>query len=207
MLMLLISLAFAKTVKVAVLDTGFDKTKITNVPMCESFNDDSHDVHGHGTNVVGLIQKHAGKDGFCFYIYKVIPGTAEQTIKALADAIAKKVDIINYSGGGPTNNSMENQLVKLHIDLGGVFIAASGNSKKELTKDKCNFYPACSDPRVIVVGNNANRSNYGPMVDHIMDGNEAEAYGIKMSGSSQSAALFTGFYTRLLVFKNRLDNR
>lgn len=203
---MLMSLASAQ-IRVAVLDTGFDQHLQNQIPLCEGLlKPAQHDKNGHGTNIVGLIQQKAGDTGYCFLIYNVIPGHVKLSIAALRDAIDKKADIINYSGGGALQNKQETLLIKEHLDKGRVFVASAGNTKKNLRPGNCAFYPACVDDRVIVVANDGPESSYGEMVDHVIDGDDQSAYGIKLSGSSQSAAVFTGVYLKLLLFKKRLEN-
>jgi hypothetical protein len=71
-------------------------------------------------------------------------------------------------------------------------IVAAGNKGKRLNEN-CKIYPACHKrriPNMIVVGNTGNHSNYGPMVNVVIDGNKKG--NPVMSGSSQSTAIYTG---------------
>lgn len=204
---ILISLVMAKTVKVAVFDSGYDINKAKGLILCASTKAIEDDSYNHGTPIVGLIKKHAGAEGYCFYIYKVMPGPAYLSSKALIDAINNKVDVINYSGGSLNSfSAIEKQLITRFIDNGGVFIAAAGNDSKKLTHAYCNYYPACFDPRIIVIGNFGSGSNYGNAIDHVVNGNDIEIDDYKGSGTSLSAAMFTGLYVRSLVLTNKLNN-
>lgn len=210
---ILISVVSAQTIKVAVLDTGFNYEHINKIPTCikydKSINDDNE--RKHGTNIVGLIQKHAGKVKYCFYLYKIWSKTDPQASnRAIIDAINNGVHIINYSGGGKSFDSLEATLVKQFLNKGGVFIAASGNNSDRLQPLNCNYYPACIDPRIVVIGNKAKSSNYGTVVDVVLDGNNQEAYRVKLSGSSQATAIYTGMFLNFIfentkVFKKTTD--
>jgi hypothetical protein len=204
---LLISLGSAKTLKIAVLDTGFQYQNINNIPTCKKYNISINDTQGHGTNITGLIQTHAGEGDYCFYIYKVF-GTKDNTStnRAIIDAIKNGVRVINYSGGGYGEDIVESALIKSFLDMGGVFIAASGNDRRLLSVDHCKYYPACADSRITVVGNEANTSNYGSMVDIVLDGNLKTAYNITLSGSSQATAIYTGKFVNYYL-KNAKVNK
>lgn len=205
---LLISLVLAKTVKVAVLDSGYDSSKVKDLVLCEPSRAVEDDTFNHGTPMVSLIKKGAGAQGYCFYIYKVMPGPVALSTKALKDAIRNRVDVINYSGGSINSfNHIEQKLIRKYLNQGGVFIAAAGNENTKLTKSKCNYYPACLDSRIIVIGNKGNTTNYGPVIDHVVNGNDIEIDDYKASGTSISAALFTGLYVRALVMINELQNQ
>jgi hypothetical protein len=191
--MLFMSLSFAQ-LKVAVMDTGFKLEYLNSLPTCVKYNQNINDTHGHGTNVTGLIQKYANSNNYCFYIYKVfLVKDNRATIKAIQDAIHHRVHIINYSGGGVYEDKEETRLIKKFLDSGGIFIAASGNDSRSLSK-KCDYYPACADKRIVVVANTQKSSNYGTPVDIFIDGKDKEAYGISLSGSSQSTAIYTGMF-------------
>jgi subtilisin family serine protease len=192
-ILLIISLSFAK-LKVAVMDTGFNYEHINSLPTCVKYTNNIDDDNGHGTNVAGLIQKHAGKGDYCFYIYKVfLIKDRYATIRAIENAIHNGVHIINYSGGGLQEDLLETAVIKKFLDKGGVFIAASGNNSNNLSK-KCNYYPACSDSRITVVANTQPTSNYGGPVDIYLNGKDQEAYNVSLSGSSQSTAVYTGMF-------------
>lgn len=75
--------ANAKTVKVAVVDTGFDinstwdksSLKIKKPIICGTYNtmDESTDVtdsHGHGTHIAGIISKYAQESDYCLIVLK-----------------------------------------------------------------------------------------------------------------------------------------
>jgi subtilisin family serine protease len=208
-------------IKVAVIDTGFDfgGQVIPNAHLCnyghEDFTDGETikdpklwsaipmDVTGHGTNIVGLINKYAGNANYCIIILKFWKSDEDaygenllNEVRAIEYATSIKADIINISGGGENYRDMEAEAVKSFLDTGGIMVTAAGNTGKDLTV--LPFYPAMCDSRVVVVGslNNegvkSNTSNYGKEVKAWEIGEHQEAYGVSMSGTSQAAAIRTG---------------
>jgi len=204
---------------VAVIDSGFrfsEKTK--RVKLCQFGHRDfsaqnvfergytqtpiPKDIHGHGTNIVGLIQKYAGNANYCIVIIKFWnPQSNGQvnlnnSVKALKYANNIKADYVNYSGGGPVSDFSEKIMVKAILNRGGKFIAAAGNEKENINLHP--YYPAMYDSRVITVGSTdsfgqrLDSSNYGPSVKKWEIGLNQEAFGIKMTGTSQATAITTG---------------
>jgi subtilisin family serine protease len=143
----------AKTIRVAVIDTGFDfkstwpnlgfaynRSLGLSVPrLCKEghkdFTDTSiQDVHGHGTHIAGLIAKYAKGSDYCLIILKYYHSTAssvnltKMSIDAFRYAVSLKVDIINYSGGGIDPSFEEGVVIKDALDKGIVIVAAAGNN-------------------------------------------------------------------------------
>ena len=173
-------MAFSQTIKVGVIDTGFDfvstwnnKKGIVKPILCDKGHKDFVvpieninylvDNHGHGTHVAGLIAKHAKDADYCLIITKFYdPKAAGQdyinsnnltrTVSAIRHLIKQDVDIINFSGGGLSRSEEECQAVKEALDKGILFVTAAGNEKSNLTKKKA-YYPAMCDDRVVVVTN------------------------------------------------------
>lgn len=203
-----------KRIIVAVIDSGIDFDILLNNPyssLCESGHVDFTgsgilDSMGHGTNVSGLIHKEADGANYCQVIIKALyeKGNSNRTRftinRALKHVASLKPDIINMSYGGIGKNLIEYNTIKELLDNGTIIVAAAGNNGKYLTencyenKDYCvNYYPALYDPRIIVVGNEHKRSNFGPNVSLIVNGvNKKGDYGESMSGTSQSTAIVTG---------------
>lgn len=211
-------------VKIAVLDTGFGyQDKGHQAKLCNyghmDFSIDRQftknymtktpvplDVHGHGTNIVGIIDDYARKAhiNYCIVIIKYYsddqPGWLNLaiTIQAIKYATNIGVDFINYSGGGPQTDPAEKLAVKKFLDKGHTFVAAAGNEGEELGKFGSAYYPAMEDKRVIVVGNlckngvKCKTSNYGSVVNRWEVGEDVTAFGITMTGTSQSTAVVTG---------------
>ncbi|NJO48279.1 MAG: S8 family serine peptidase [Leptolyngbyaceae cyanobacterium RM2_2_4] len=204
---------------VAVIDTGFTVSQSTaGAKLCKyghkdftSLNESTStdktvtpvpvDNHGHGTNIAGVIQKFAGNANFCivvlkYYDPKVVGNNLDQTVKAIRYATQIGVKYINYSGGGIEHSEAERAAVKSFLDKGGIFIAAAGNERSDLSK--LAYYPAMDDARVTVVGSVepngevAGYSNYGKQVTRWEYGTNQVGFGMSMSGTSQAAAVATG---------------
>jgi|SRR5581483_151382 len=213
---------------VAVIDTGISPNTPVKVCPHGSFNfiNDTADVtdyHGHGTNVSGLIDQSAHDKNYCQMILKYYSDTAtgkvneQRMIRALQAAVNAKADYINISGGGPEPDPTERALVEKALDNGTVIVAAAGNEGVSLDK-KCNYYPACYDKRIIVVGNlglNGHRapsSNWGKIVKHFIVGENRCALGICSTGTSQATAIVTGRLVRddykiHVDYRRRVDSK
>ena len=162
-----------KQIIVAVIDTGFTTKMLSAKPnLCKhghkNFSTDEKvssqwdtidpvpiDSLGHGTNVVGLIEKNANrpKEDYCIVVIKFFSDQAfpESVVEAIEYASSIGAKVINFSGGGKRRDSDEIAAVKKFLDNGGIFVAAAGNEKSNLANDP--YYPAMNDPRVVVVGN------------------------------------------------------
>ena len=159
----------AKTLTIAVIDTGIDKAlpnlckfghkSFVNKP--DLLIDEANpltDNHGHGTHIAGLISKHAGEGSYCLVAIKYYSeaNSGKQNLEnmkqALRYAINIKVDFINISAGGPERDEDEYALIKEALDKGIKVDVAAGNEKSDLDKS-CNYFPACYDKRLVVVGN------------------------------------------------------
>ena len=143
----------AKTIKIAVIDTGFDfnskweklgkdsdgrqlrKPKLCNEGHKDFTGTGIQDTMGHGTHVTGIIAKFAEDADYCivvikFYDVGAIPtDNFRNSAVALSYAYNLGVDMINYSGGGVEFALDEYLAVKKLLDRGVVFIAAAGNEK------------------------------------------------------------------------------
>lgn len=203
--------AHCKQLVVAVVDTGTD---ISTEKLCNrghiSYTDDSplSDSSGHGTHIAGLINKHAGNKNYCIVSIKWWkPGIPQSDALlnmrlAIDYAAFIKADIINISGGGEIPNVYEKLAVRRALSTGAIMVAASGNNGKDLDAD-CNFFPACYDSRIVVVGNleqssvkNAS-SNYGNYVKRWEVGTNVSSRlpnnrTGNMTGTSQATAIATG---------------
>lgn len=217
---LFLSFAQAKTTVIAVLDTGlaynersadghickFGHRDFTEEQKFDSRFDTKDavpvDVHGHGTNVAGIINYYASKTNkrFCLVILKIYSfrDHASQisfSIAAIRYALAIRADIINYSGGGYSLDKEEEKAVKEYIANGGLFVAAAGNENRNI--DNIPYYPA-SYADTIVVGNlnsdfsRTKSSNYGKRVTRWEYGNNIKSFEFLFSGTSQAAAAASG---------------
>jgi subtilisin family serine protease len=235
-LMAMSRLAHAKTLKVAVIDTGFDfqstwqgieSTGLVRPKLCSNGHKDFtgtglSDNQGHGTHVAGLIAKNNQNTDYCLIIIKYYDprisfdanrGIAN-TAKAIEYAIFLNADVINYSSGGREPDELERSAIMKALKKGIHVIVAAGNEHEKLSNFKCNYFPACYDPRVESVGNNdsfgspTSSSNYGSRVTTYRNGNDSlsllphNSYG-KMTGTSMSAAIRTGEYINGLQYANK----
>jgi subtilisin family serine protease len=178
-------------IKIAIIDTGFGyKDEGHDAHLCQyghkDFSNEKNftknyvthdpipvDVHGHGTNIAGIIGQYANDAGinYCIVVIKFYSEkqTGAQnllsTIRAFNYAANIKSDYVNYSGGGNFSNKIEHAAIKRYLDHGGHFVAAAGNEGRELRHERPEldeqfddgkteaYFPAMYDPRIIVVGN------------------------------------------------------
>jgi len=208
LLILLFSIPLqAKTYRVAVIDTGLQKKYISEANLCikghKSFvkGETIVDNHGHGTNIVGLIKKNAGNADYCIVIVKYYSTynpavNMKNLIKALDYASTIKPDIINLSLGGGGIIVKERLLIRKLLNAGTIINAAAGNEYTNLDNN-CNYYPACYDKRINVISaKDFDSANKGHVVSIYVDGKDRSAFGFKMTGTSQSTAVYTGMLIR-----------
>lgn len=203
--------AQAKQLVVAVVDTGISERLVNKPFLCKGGHRDFtgtgiYDNHSHGSHIVGLIEKYAGDSDYCILVLKYFDpmssvDTSDTLLEALNYAIKKKVDIIEYAGGGKSYSKQECRVIKKALDLGITIVAAAGNEGENINKHP--FYPAKCDSRVISVGNLDDKgvrhptSNYGNSVkvwergvlqmSYMKDG----YYGL-LTGTSQASAIVAG---------------
>lgn len=160
------NVANAKTIKVAVIDSGFNQ-ELFDVPLCDTGHFDfitdkelvprnANYEEIHGSHIAGTIVEYAKDADYCLIIMRywskqkvVYDPTMDNVVKAIKRAIDYDVDIINMSFGGKDENLEETKIVKKALDLGIKIVAAAGNER--LILDIFPFYPACADPRVHIV--------------------------------------------------------
>jgi subtilisin family serine protease len=199
-----------KLVRVAVIDTGIDftkvKAKICKDGLIDLTRKGIKDTNGHGSNIVSIIADDLKDIPYCLIIFNYYIGGDESgnflRSRAAFEWLAinpNKVDIINMSGGGYGSNYAEESSIKKLLDDGVVIVAAAGNNATNLDKS-CDFYPACYDKRIIVVGNGEpeknllyKTSNYGKIVDVIVNGINICGGGSCLTGTSQSTARITNW--------------
>lgn len=213
----------AKTIKIAIIDTGIDlnnkefKLCINESKDFTESKEGIQDAHGHGTHVASLIQEYAGNGDYCLVIlkYYLEKATGAENLKrsneAFIYAFKLKVDYINYSGGGPEPSDLERKLIKNNPKT--TIIAAMGNDRSNLDL-YCDYYPTCYNYKnVIRVGNidirgrRAPSSNRYSKADYWAWGWNVKAKSIGnrlvyMTGTSQATAKVTG-----LLVKRRLNTR
>jgi subtilisin family serine protease len=190
----------ANPLKIAVIDTGLDPRYSQFAHLCPSEHKDLtgeglKDVHGHGTNVVGLIVNNALTTNYCIVLIKAYAFQTQKKAfitEALEYAYSIGANVINLSGGGFEPIEAERKIVMKILDKKITLIVAAGNNNDNLDLN-CNYYPACYDKRIYVIGSLSDYSNYGSnTVDTVYDGKRKLAFGQVMSGTSQSTAIFTG---------------
>jgi hypothetical protein len=116
-------------------------------------------------------------------------------------------DVVNMSFGGEDEMPGERKLFNALSKKRRILVMSSGNNAMNLDLN-CFFYPACFRVRNgVVVGNIDPQSNYGRInVDVYEPGTLLGPPKIRMSGSSQAAALFTGKILRF-IYKNKKEKK
>jgi len=172
------------------------------------------DTHGHGTHVSGIIKSVYPNVKIIPFKYYSTKASGQEnllaTLKALRAAIDAKVDIINYSGGGPEQCKEEKELLQEAESKGILIVAAAGNESSNIDESKTNaYYPASYNLKnIISVGaysytSNGQSvelipsSNYGTIsVDIVAPGYRILSASTKgteiMTGTSQATAFVTG---------------
>jgi subtilisin family serine protease len=156
---------YGKGVKIAILDTGIDKTNkdlvyVKGINFISEKTDEFDDENGHGTKIAGIIG--ARKNNYNLlgiapesdlYIAKVADENGnvkfENLIKGINWAIEQNVDIINISLEFQKDNPQLHKAIKKAVENNIIVIASSGNIK--YPGDTDNAYPG-SYPEVISVG-------------------------------------------------------
>lgn len=194
--------ATPRQIRIAVLDTGYNKEKVPGLKVCPNglidlSGEGIEDFHGHGNNILNIIASGLQNVDYCVYIYKIYSSRRMNSLYASLLAYSyieylPEVNIINYSSSGPVENKEErnliNSLIKKHI----IFIAAAGNDNQNLDI-KCDIYPACYKNVVSVGALDANRerlssSNYGKFVKTWEYGDKTCFNNACFSGTSQATA-------------------
>lgn len=198
-------------IKVAIIDTGLQTKYTKQIPLCNSGHKDFtgegfNDIHGHGTNVTGLITQGITDLNYCIILIKAysFKGKPQSYIpEALEHVVKLNVSIVNLSGGGMGSIPSEKSAILKLLSQNVTIVTAAGNESIDFNK-KCDYYPACYDSRIIVVGNFSDFSNYGDIVDSTINGRNKTGFGITLSGTSQSTAIFTNRLLKELAKKTRI---
>lgn len=156
-LTLLSTVAWAKPIVIAVIDTGFTpRLGYPDANLCKfghadltskdpKANSVPKDEVGHGTHIVYTIQnqlKDVPSDSFCMVVLKYYkPGISGETsiantVKALRRAYNMRVKVINYSSSGTTPEPTERVLVEKILKSKITIVAAAGNDGAEIVKEK-----------------------------------------------------------------------
>lgn len=219
LVLLLVSLpniTFGKNpVRIGVVDTGLDLNDVRfKKNLCKEDHKDFtgrgiEDSHGHGTFIVGLIQKYAKNTNYCLVIVKFYAESNPDAVNSYSLLMSlkylkdKNIKIVNLSGGGNGFSYREHEVLSQNRHI--KFFVAAGNDGKDLDKN-CSYYPACYKlSNIFPVGNlnkdgtKASSSNYGSIIKNWEIGEDVSStmpggkVGV-MSGSSMSTGIFTGKY-------------
>lgn len=197
--------------KIAVIDSGIDlndpklKPYICNVGNYDFTGEGLQDTHGHGSNVSWLIVKNLSPKEYCVMALKYFSTrngslALEWEVKSFYRAVEYGAVLINFSGGGPLSSSSETMVILQALSKGIKVVVAAGNNGTDLSKN-CNYFPACSvkDKNFYVVGStyeNGDRlpsSNFnGPVVNWENGYMQEGPNGIRLTGTSQATAIFSG---------------
>lgn len=198
-----------KGIKVAILDTGVDRTHpdlkgnvrggVSFVKGIKSYNDD----HGHGTHVAGIIAAKNNKIGYVgvapdaqIYAVKVLnkngEGTVNDIVKGLNWSIQNHMNIINMSLGltvdeiGKKNFELLDQTIKKAYSKGILIVAAAGNDGTKEINYPANFR------NVIAVGALVeNEKNAQGKIYHKRD--DYSNYGRKLEFSAPGSFVFSTY--------------
>lgn len=162
--------AHARTATVAVIDSGIDVSapnlcKFGHKSFVKRLPNPLTDEHGHGTHIAGLISSAAGSGDYCLVSIKYYDEEASgrENLANMIEAIKYAADInvrfINISGGGPESNEDERLSIRRALIKNIKVVVAAGNENSDLDKE-CNYFPACYDNRIVVVGNLKVRADY-----------------------------------------------
>jgi hypothetical protein len=203
--LLLSNSAYAKTMRIAVFDTGFDRS-LSHAPLCPDATplQDSA-ANRHGTNVADLIAQNAGKGDYCLLPFSIfVPDYNRDGYVGLLHLVAKMhVDVINMSFAGQGYDADEAAALKVLLDQGVIIMAAAGNVHSHLNFSDCRIYPACDDRRIVVVGTYSGLSGFGDRIsmktrrDSGCIGDSSHC----LTGTSQATAIETGRFVRRLLDK------
>lgn len=176
------------------------------------------DVHDHGSNVASLIAQSINPKKACLVIVKYWhmnddnKKSNENFIKALEYVKELNTDYVNISIQGESSYTKERELLETIKRNGTKIIVAAGNGKYKFTyfpngkvssslqpinlKEDCRIYPACyqlGHNFFVVTANDLKFANFGYPAIYKESGFAQAAFGtVKMSGTSQAAAIFTG---------------
>ncbi len=215
--------ASARTIKIAVIDSGYDTNNYTfklcdNNPGYDFTNTTMFDFIKHGQNTTHIISDNLKDLDYCIIPMKVFSfekddyNSSLYIIEALKLLNKLNVDIVNMSFTGENPIAEEKREIELLQNKGVLFVVAAGNDNLNLDI-KCKAYPACYNKNIIVVGNlkengiKEKKSNYGTYVRFWELGTNIVAGGLTRSGTSMSCAVETSLLARLIYNINSKINK
>jgi Subtilase family len=156
-------------VKIAIIDTGTEKTEQIKPFLCKGghislvddnpFSDSTGAVDTgqfplkHGTGIAWLVTQNLDPKRYCILIIKWYDPQGSDIanfanlIFSIKYATEMKASYINLAAGGSANSPMEQRAVEGALSAGIKISAAAGNDGKNLDLD-CSWYPACYKLRV-----------------------------------------------------------
>jgi len=198
---LLLPMISNATIRVAIIDTGLDRTKVS-APLCKDSNPfpDGPRYEYHGTNVADAIIKNAENSDYCLIPISVFTPTFnyDMYVKALELLTKMHIDVLNLSFAGRLEYAPETKYIKKLLDQGVIVFAAAGNDGDKLTEEICTVYPACIDKRITVVGTYDGFSGKGSRVGIVSKRNKNCVRDKCLVGTSQATAIETGRFLRFL---------
>jgi subtilisin family serine protease len=200
--LLFLAIAHAQ-LRVAVVDTGVD-TGLTDAPLCRPALKDSSNIK-HGTSVVDLIAKNAGTADYCIESFRVFDPEINMVryLSILSYLVTNPPDVLNLSMQGSAYSPIEAELIKELLDKGVTVLAAAGNRRQSVSSEACNVYPACDDPRIIIVGTYDKDSGSGDRVNIKTHQNMGCIGNYCLRGTSQATAIETGRFIHFLKEKSK----
>ena len=193
-------------IKIAVIDTGVSRSVAQMSYMCENgvknFTiDNTYDTNGHGSHIVNIIGSRIDSKKYCIVSYKVFYDKDYSSIDTSLNALSsvyrdKNIKYVNISMNGNLQDIREFSLIEKITSRGTKFTVAAGNESKKLSYNNCDQFPSCYKLKLsnkhnfnVVGALNADFSNYGPVVDVVVDGT-VESLGVVKRGTSQASAMY-----------------
>lgn len=204
---------YARTIKIAVVDSGLNLRAKEDVKLCPTGHADFtgtgfKDNIGHGTNIAYVIADRLKDVDYCIVVVKVFDVKSPRyifnpTVLGFLHLLnVNQLDVVNYSAGGVGDIIAEKVIIKGLLAQDVKFVCAAGNDAKDLEKN-CDYYPACYSG-VVPVGNlqqdgrPAKTSNYGKPVKFWEVGTNVCGGGVCLTGTSQATAVHTAKVAREL---------
>ena len=181
---IIIGSAYFENLKVGIIDSGIANHLDLNENLIagwDFYNNNSvtnDDPIGHGTHVAGIVgavgNNSRGVSGVCWNVtlvplQVVIPSTGKLHVPAVTAAIhyatQNHIPILNYSGGGTSNNSAREDAIRQYP---GLFVCSAGNDGNNNNNSATPYYPANHDLKNLIAvgsidrnGNKSSFSNFG----------------------------------------------